>query len=95
MYPLIKHLHVTFAALSLLGFSVRGYWMLRAPRLLTRRWVRVAPHVVDTLLLLSGLALVALSRLYPTQQPWLAAKLIALVAYIALGTLALKRGCTR
>ena len=69
--------------------------MMRRSPMLTRRWVRIAPHVVDTLLLLSGITLVIQYRIYPTEQPWLAAKLLALVIYIVVGSIALKRGKTR
>ncbi|UYG07664.1 SirB2 family protein [Halomonas sp. M4R1S46] len=93
-YALIKHLHMSAAALSLGLFLVRAWWSVRASPNLARRWVRVLPHLVDTLLLgLGGWLMVALS-LWPHQQPWLAAKLLALIAYIGLGTLAIKRGRT-
>ncbi len=87
--------HAGLALISLVGFSIRGVWMMRRSPMLTRRWVRIAPHVVDTLLLLSGITLVFQYRLYPTEQPWLAAKLLALVVYIVVGSIALKRGRTR
>ena len=74
---------------------VRGFWMLRDDARLRARWVRFVPHVVDTALLLSGVALAYLHRYLPTEQPWLATKLVALVAYIVLGTIALRRGRTR
>ena len=86
--------HVGLALTSLLGFVVRGGWMLRRSPMLARRWVRVAPHVVDTLLLLSGILLVVRHQIYPNEQPWLAAKLAALLLYIVLGSIALKRGKT-
>lgn len=52
----IKHLHIACVVLSGLGFLVRGIWMLYASTMLTRRWVRVASHGVDTLLLASAKA---------------------------------------
>ncbi len=62
--------------------------------LLARRWVKISPHVLDTLLLMSGVALVIRHQIYPTDQPWLGAKLLALALYIVLGSIALKRGKT-
>ena len=94
-YLLIKHLHIGFAATSGALFMLRGLWMLRAPALLQQRWVRVLPHVVDTGLLSCALILMFWSHQYPFVQPWLTAKLLALLAYIGLGTVALKRGRTR
>lgn len=92
---LLKQTHVTLALVSLGGFTLRGYWMLLGSPMLGRRWVKVAPHMVDTLLLLSGLALIFQYHLFPTDHPWLAAKLVGLVLYIVLGSIALKRGKTR
>jgi uncharacterized membrane protein SirB2 len=94
-YFAIKHLHITCAALSGSFFLLRGTWMLRDSAMLQQRWVKVLPHIVDTVLLVSALIMVFWSRQYPFVQNWLTAKVIALVAYIALGTIAIKRGKTK
>lgn len=94
-YLLLKHLHVTCVALSGFGFGLRGIWMLRESPWLQRRWVRIAPHVIDSLLLASALSLAVISHQYPFAQGWLTAKLLGLLAYIGLGTMALKRGKTK
>ena len=54
----------------------------------------VVPHVVDTAFLLSGIAMVWMLDLNPFTQPWLIAKFTGLIAYILLGTIAIKRGGT-
>ncbi|MBU2964005.1 SirB2 family protein [Amphritea sp. 2_MG-2023] len=95
MYLALKHTHITFAVLSILLFSLRGIWMLTTPEKLQRRWVKIVPHIIDTLLLLSAIALTVTINQYPLTHGWLTAKLIALIAYIVLGTIALKRGKTR
>lgn len=94
MYLLLKHLHVSCVVLSGLGFVLRGYWKFRRPEALAHPWVRRAPHLVDTLLLGSALALAWISGQYPFVLPWLTAKVLALLAYIVLGSLALKRATT-
>ena len=94
-YLAVKHLHITFAVLSGSFFVLRGLWMLGDSSLLQRRWVKVLPHGIDTLLLASALVMVFWSGQYPFVQPWLTAKVLALGVYIVLGTLALKRGKTR
>ena len=94
-YLAIKHLHITLAVLSGSFFVLRGLWMLLDSSMLQRRWVKVVPHVVDTLLLTSALVMVFWSGQYPFEQPWLTAKVLALVVYIGLGTIALKRGKTK
>lgn len=94
-YFLIKHLHMTCAALSGGFFVVRGSWMLAGSSMLQRRWVKTVPHVVDSLLLASAITLAVISHQYPGPMPWLTAKVVALIAYILLGTVALKRGRTK
>lgn len=92
MYLAIKHLHVTCVILSLCGFLLRGAWMIRGSALLQHRLARVLPHIVDTVLLLSALWLAVEIRQYPFVAPWVTAKVLGLLGYIVLGTIALKRG---
>jgi len=68
---------------------------MRESPLLQVRLVKVLPHVNDALLILSAMGVAYLADLYPWEQPWMAAKLVALVAYILIGTVALKRGSTK
>lgn len=93
-YQSLKHFHMGCVALSGSFFLLRRVWMMRASNMLQRRWVRVAPHIVDTLLLASAIGLAVWSHQYPGQQPWLTAKVLALLGYIVLGSIALKRGRT-
>lgn len=94
-YIVIRQVHVACAALSYFGFFLRGVWMMRDSPMLGRRWVRILPHVVDTILLASAIALSVMSLQYPFVQGWLTAKVVALVLYIGLGMLALKPGRAR
>ncbi len=94
-YYTLKHFHMGCAAVSGSLFLVRGIWMLRASAQLQQRWVRIAPHLVDTLLLASAITLAAWSGQYPFVQGWLTAKVIALLGYIFLGAIALKHGRTK
>lgn len=93
-YLLLKHIHQTSAGLSLALFVIRGLWMMTGSGMLRRTWVRVLPHVVDTVLLASALLLAWTIAQYPFVHGWVTAKVLALVVYIALGTVALKRGRT-
>ncbi len=85
MYFALKHLHMTLAGLSYGLFVLRGVWLLRESPWLQRRWVRIVPHVNDTLLLLAGVTLAASSRQYPLVDSWLTVKLSAVLLYIILG----------
>jgi len=69
--------------------------MMAAPHWLQARWVRIVPHVVDTILLASAIALAMLTFQYPLAQSWLTAKVLGLIIYIVLGMVALRRGRTR
>jgi uncharacterized membrane protein SirB2 len=91
----MKNLHMTFAILSITGFVMRGYWMMRAPQLNQHRVTRIAPHVVDTLFLATGIAMVVNLQLAVIQNSWLLAKFAGLLVYIVLGAIALRRGRTQ
>ena len=94
-YLLLKYVHVGCVIASGGGFVLRGFWMLLDSPRLNQRWVKIFPHVVDTGLLASAIALATISGQYPLAQSWLSAKVIGLVAYILCGTMALKRGRTK
>jgi len=69
--------------------------MIRESPLLQQRWVKILPHVIDSTLLASGIGLVFILHQYPGVQVWLTIKLMALLVYIIVGTIALKRGKTK
>ncbi len=94
MYLTLKYAHISFATLSIAGFVLRGFWMFRQSTNLGRAVVRIAPHVVDTAFLLTGIWLVVLLQLNMKEQSWLIAKLVALILYVVLGAIALRRGRT-
>lgn len=94
-YLILKNLHVGAVAISFGLFVLRGLWMLGASQSLQARWVRIVPHVVDTVLLASAIALAMLTFQYPLAQPWLTAKVLGLIIYILLGMVALRHGRTR
>lgn len=91
-WPLLKQLHVTLALLTACSFCLRGYWMLvRSPNL-QASWSRWLPHAVDSLLFLTGVLMAFSLSISPHAHPWLAAKLVAIVVYVIIGSIALKRG---
>jgi uncharacterized membrane protein SirB2 len=94
-YSLIKNLHLSTIAITLTLFVLRGAWMIADSPRLQARWVRIVPHVNDTLLLTSGIVLTVLIQQYPLVHGWLTAKFFGLILYIVLGTIALKHGRTR
>lgn len=93
-FPLILATHVLCALLSITFFVVRFAWKVTGSPKLDARFVRIAPHVIDTLLLLSAIVLTVMIGQYPFVNGWLTVKLLALVAYIVLGLVALRLGKT-
>lgn len=94
-YPYVKVLHITAVTLSYGLFVLRGVWMLRGSERIHGRWVRVVPHVNDTVLLAGGVVLAITLHQYPGVSPWLTAKLVGLVIYIFLGMIAFRFGRRR
>lgn len=90
----VKYLHIGFVLASYLFFFIRGIWMLRADPMLQQRWVKITPHIVDTALLATAITLAVQLSISPLAAPWLLTKIIALLIYIVLGTIAIKRGKT-
>ncbi len=93
-YPLIKHLHLSLVALSIAGFVLRYIGGVCQFAWVQGRFARIAPHVVDTFLLVAGVSLAFVLSLNPLTEPWLGTKLGLLLLYIGLGAITLKRAKT-
>lgn len=91
-YLTLKLIHQGAVAISITGFFARGAGALAGAAWARRRMARTVPHVVDTVLLATAIALAWMLRLDPLATPWLAAKIVGLLAYIGLGMMALKPG---
>ncbi len=87
--------HVTCACLSILGFVLRGFWMLGDNALREHRLARILPHILDSVLLASAIGILWQWGSWPQDLPWVMAKIGALLLYIALGMVALRFGKTR
>ena len=88
-FSLLKNLHITFVVGSYALFFLRGFWSLNGSRIMQQRWVKIVPHTVDTLLLVSALALAFIFHQYPFVDAWLTAKVSGLLLYVGLGFVAL------
>lgn len=95
LFEATRAVHIGCALVSIAGFALRGYWMATSNPLLQRRLSKVLPHLVDTLLLASAVAMLVMWRLSPFQADWLIAKILALLVYIGLGMVALRFGRSR
>jgi uncharacterized membrane protein SirB2 len=63
---------------------------MQGSALLQRKFLKIAPHIVDTVLLLSAIGLTVTIHQYPLVDAWLTAKVVGLVVYIFLGVFTLK-----
>jgi uncharacterized membrane protein SirB2 len=90
-FLLVKHLHISAAILSIVFFAVRAWWSVTGSGKLQLRIVKVLPHIIDTVLLVCGIILTVMMG---GLQTWIVTKIIALVFYIGVGTVAIKRGRT-
>lgn len=90
-YLAAKHLHQLTAVIFVVSFVVRGLLMLADSPAARARWITIATHVNDTVLLAAALYLAFMVGF----QDWVIAKLVGLVIVVGLGIVALKRGRTR
>ncbi|OKB65045.1 siroheme synthase [Serratia marcescens] len=90
-YTALKHFHLLTVAISITLFVLRFYWQWRSSPIMGRRWIKIAPHLNDTLLFVSGIALVVTFGFYPLlgMDSWLTEKLFGVIIYILLGYVAL------
>ena len=95
LYLASYYTHVICISLSGGFFFIRGMWMMFESPRLNLKWVKILPHVIDTLLLGSAISLTIQIQQYPFVQNWLTVKVFALIMYILLGMIALRRGRTK
>ncbi len=91
-YAALKLVHQGAVAISITGFFARGAGALAGAGWARSRAARTLPHVVDTVLLATAIALAWMLQMNPLFTPWLAAKIVGLLAYIGLGMVALNPG---
>jgi len=93
-YLTVRTIHIATACMSIVLFAARGAMQLGGIdwRRWRWRWLRIAPHLNDTLLLAAAITLAVMSGQYPLAQGWLTAKVVALFVYVGLGSVALRRG---
>ncbi|OUS39195.1 regulator SirB ['Osedax' symbiont bacterium Rs2_46_30_T18] len=90
MYIILKHSHLSLMLISVSLLIIRTLAVTVNAQWLQKKWAKILPHVIDTLLLLSAIALMITIEQYPGADHWLSAKIIALFGYITFGTLAIK-----
>lgn len=89
-YEAFKHIHMTLALLTLLSFIVRSLLAFANSSLRHKKFTKIAPHILDTLFLLSAIALIIKASINPFAHLWIMAKIIGLLVYIVFGVLTMK-----
>ncbi|MDN4501277.1 SirB2 family protein [Alteromonadaceae bacterium BrNp21-10] len=89
LYPLLKHIHLVAIAFSVFLFAFRFYWQNTQSSIMSKKWVKVAPHIIDTILLVSAIGLCFTIAQYPLANAWLTEKVILVIGYIIFGLSAL------
>lgn len=90
MYLAVKHLHLTLIAIAFSFFLLRSFWLFTRSPLLQKKLLKILPHPINLLMILSGFALAYVAG-HPLSSPWIVAKLIALVLFVAFGLLTFKQ----
>lgn len=92
---LIKTIHIATALISISGFILRGILLLRESPIMQQRWIKIVPHINDTILLVTGISMAVMIQQYPFVHGWLTAKVVALLIYIGLGFMTIRFGHRR
>lgn len=90
MYEITKHLHLVAMLLSVILFLTRFVLTIKASPLLNKKGLKIAPHVIDTLWIITTITLCVMLQQYPFVTPWVTEKLLAFVMYMFMVTFALK-----
>jgi len=84
---MIKHLHLTFVLLSICSFVGRVILSEIRPGFLKMKALKIAPHVIDTVLLITGITLVFQGQWLAAEYGWIIGKIVALLGYIGFGVM--------
>ena len=91
----LKLLHLTTVVVTISLFVIRGLGLFAGAGFMRQKWVKIVPHVNDTVLLVTGIIMSIQIQQYPLVHGWLTAKLIALLVYIGLGLMVFRFAGTR
>lgn len=85
----IYYIHISLAYISLILLLIRGLLSAKMIDWRKYKFLKISPHIIDTLLLISGIVFFIYADMY--LQSWILAKLFFLVMYIYYATRAFKK----
>lgn len=94
MYTVMLYIHLTAIALSVLLFTSRFAMVMTNSAMINKKFFKITPHVIDTIMLASGISLIFITGFIPftAGNGWLTEKLTCVFAYLALGYFTLHHG---
>lgn len=87
---MIKLIHIVFIFSSFISFTGRIALSVFKPELLQNKIFKIAPHIIDTFLLVSGITLVISGNWIEGEYGWILSKIILLFGYVGLGVVAMR-----
>jgi uncharacterized membrane protein SirB2 len=87
-YLALKHIHVSLVVISVLFFIVRFFWHSSNAAMARKKWVKIVPHIIDTLLIASIVGLVWHSLVLA--PAWYMNKTLGLIGYIVFAIIAMR-----
>ncbi|MBY6197661.1 SirB2 family protein [Vibrio hangzhouensis] len=92
MYEGLKHFHMMTIAISVVLLSVRFGLIVANSTKVNHPFLKRFPHINDSLLLLSGFGLIAITGFIPFTDaaPWMTEKVTCIMAYFALAFFTIK-----
>jgi uncharacterized membrane protein SirB2 len=91
----IRLVHIASVALSGSLFCLRGLMRIAGVRAANHWVLRLSSQLIDSALLTAAILLTLIIHQYPLTDPWLTTKVLLLMLYVVLGTIALKGERTR
>ena len=90
MYMIVKNIHLTIISLTFIFFIINFVLTMKGSDKVNNKILKIGPHILYTLFILTFIYLVSVINLYPFVNGWASSKLAGFVLYILSITFALK-----
>jgi uncharacterized membrane protein SirB2 len=90
MYMIVKNIHLTIISLTFIFFIINFVLTMKGSDKVNNKILKIGPHILYTLFILTFIYLVSVINLYPFVNGWASSKLGGFVLYILSITFALR-----